>query len=397
MLRHVMGRKPSSKSRPAERRTRRVAATLASRQRRNRALAPDAGQARRSEVEVLDVPPQEISSPTPDVQTNFDQPARDFEYVGGIHLVNSVLWCDSNRRRDLSFVSHAHTHFVGKNRRVLATDKTVRILTRKSGKLDALTSPFKRGFTLGPLRLELHPAGHVLGSSQLVIDRNDRRVVFTSDVCTRRSATVERASAIPCDALVISPTFGHPMYRFPERDEVFEDIAAFIDNCFGDHATPVLFANPIGTSQELMRRLGDRGYKLRVHASIYDVAKVYRDLGVSMHGSRRFSGNPGKEEVVIFPPILKKHVAIRKLRKSRTAMVSGRAVEPGYALQQRVSEAFAMSDTADYVELLAFIKETGAKDVYLYGERFVEDFGMVLRKQGIKVMSLVKPKQLSLL
>jgi len=354
----------------------------------------------KSEVEVLD-PPVLSPIPTgplnPNLNEGFDQPTRDFEYVGGIHLTNSVLWCDSDRRRDLSFISHAHTHFVGKNRRVLATDKTVRILTRKSGKLDALTSPFRRGFTLGPLRLELHPAGHVLGSSQLVIDREDRRLVFASDVCTRRSATVERASPIPCDALVISPTFGHPMYRFPEREEVFGKLTTFIDNCLSDQATPVLFANTIGTSQELMRRLGDAGYKLRVHASIYDVAKVYKALGVSMHGSRRFSGNPGREEIVIFPPILKKHVAIRKLKKSRTAMVSGRAIEPGFALQQRVSEAFALSDTADYVELLEFIKETGANEIYLYGERFVEDFGAVLRKKGVKVIPLVKPKQLNLL
>jgi hypothetical protein len=187
------------------------------------------------------------------------------------------------------------------------------------------------------------------------------------------------------------------MYRFPERDEVFANLCKFIDDSLNDSATPVLFANTIGTSQELMRRLGDAGYKLRVHASIYDVAKVYRSLGVSMHGSRRFSGKPGKEDVVLFPPILKKHVAIRKLKKSRTAIISGRAIEPGYALQQRVSEAFPYSDAADYFELMDFIKDTGAQEIYLYGDRFVEDFGAGLRKQGRKVIPLVQPKQLSLL
>ena len=146
-----------------------------------------------------------------------------------------------------------------------------------------------------------------------------------------------------------------------------------------------------------MRRLGDAGYKLRVHASIYDVAKVYRDLGVSMHGSRRFSGRPGKEDVVLFPPILKRHVAIRKLKKFKTAMISGRAVEPGYALQQRVDAAFPFADASDYYELLNFIDETGASEIYLYGDRFVEDFGAVLRKSGKKVIPLVQPKQLSLL
>jgi putative mRNA 3-end processing factor len=391
-----MARKRSSPALPKERMTRRKPASGDNRRRRVRPGVSPLSRTGGGEVEVLQTQKPFALESSPNSML-FDEPHRDFEYIGGIHLTNSILWCDSDRRRDLSFVSHAHTHFVGKNRRILATDKTVKILTRKSGKLDALTSPYKRSFTLGPLRLELHPAGHVLGSSQLVIDRDDRRLVFASDVCPRRSATVERARPIPCDSLVICPSYGHPMYRFPERDEVFEQMTKFIDDSLNDSATPVLFANTIGTSQELMRRLGDAGYKLRVHASIYDVAKVYRSLGVSMHGSRRFSGKPGRDDVVLFPPILKKHVAIRKLKKSNTAIISGRAIEPGYALQQRVSAAFAYSDTADYYELIDFIHETGAREVYLYGDRFIEDFGANLRRQGHKVIPLVQPKQLNLL
>ncbi|MEE2902158.1 MAG: MBL fold metallo-hydrolase [Myxococcota bacterium] len=395
MLPTVMGRKKSPPALAKERLTRRKGAAGDGRVVRSRSSAVIKGR-KTNEVEVLDFE-QEVSSPNLRSLTMYDEPYRDFEYVGGIHLTNSILWCDADRKRDLTFISHARSQFVGKSRRILATDKTVKILTRKNTKLDALTSPYKRSFTIGPLRLELHPAGHVLGSSQLVIDRDDRRLVFASDICPRRSATVERAKPIACDSLVLCPSFGHPMYRFPDRDEVFSNLCQFIDDCLNENATPVLLANPIGTSQELMRRLGDAGYKLRVHASIYDVAKVYKTLGVSMHGSRRFSGRPGKDDVILFPPILKKHVAIRKLKKFKTAMISGRAVEPGYALQQRVDAAFPFSDAADYYELLNFIDETGADEIYLYGDRFVEDFGAVLRKAGKKVIPLVQPKQLSLL
>jgi len=327
----------------------------------------------------------------------FDEPYREFEYVSGIHLTNSILWCDSDRKRDLCFLSHAHVNFAGKNRRILATDKTLKVLTRKSGKVDALTSPYKRSFTLGPLRLEMHPAGHVVGSAQLMIERNERRIVFTSDVCMRRSVTVERAAPVPCDVLVTPATYGSPEYRFPDRAEVFENIREFVDRCFEDHATPVLLANPIGSSQELMRLLGDAGYKMRVHGSIYEVAKIYRNVGIALPGARRFGGTPGREEIVIFPPILKKHAAIRKLKKSRTAFVSGRAVEQGFKVQQRVDEVFPFSDTADYVELLEFIKDSGAQEVYLYGDRHVDTFGAELRQRGLRVYPLVRPTQLDLL
>lgn len=331
-------------------------------------------------------PPQVVSS---------GEPVRELEYAGGIHLTDSILWCDCDRRRDLVFLSHAHADFAGKNRRILATDKTVKILTRASGKVDALTSPYKRRFTLGPLSLEMHPAGHVLGSAQLLIERGDRRIVYTSDVCTRPTATVEKAKPVPCDVLAIPATYGLPIYRFPPREEVLEQIKKFIERCFEDHATPVLFAEQIGTSQELMRLLGEEGLKLRVHGSIYDIAKIYRELGVSLPGSRRFGGTPSRDEVVIFPPILRKHAAIRKLKKYRTAIISGRAVEPGFAFQQRVDEAFALADAADHDELLAFIKETGAQEIYL-SDGYVDELATELRALGLRVFPVVPPVQLKL-
>lgn len=325
----------------------------------------------------------------------FDEPFRELEHNGGIHLTDSILWCDADRRHDLCFISHAHADFIGKNRRILATDKTVRILTRASGKVEALTSPYRRSFTLGPLELEMHPAGHILGSAQLLIVRNGRRIVYTSDVCTRETETAESARAIPCDTLVIPATYGLPIYRFPPREEVYGQMKDFVDRCLEDRATPVLIANQIGTAQELMKVLGEAGYRLRVHRSIYEVAKIYRDLGVSLPGSRRFAGTPARDEVVIFPPILRRHASIRKLRKSQTAMLSGLAVDPGFAFRHRVDRAFPLSDTTDYDELVAFIEATGAREIYL-SSGFIEELGADLRAKGLRVYSLVPPRQLSL-
>lgn len=210
------------------------------------------------------------------------------------------------------------------------------------------------------------------------------------------SATAEKAKPVPCDVLAIPATYGLPVYRFPPREEVAANVQRFVERCFEDGATPVLIAEQIGLSQELMRILGEVGMKLRVHGSIYDVAKIYRELGVSLPNSRRFAGTPARDEVVIFPPILRKHAAIRKLKKSRTAIVSGRAIEPGYAFQQRVDEAFPLADAADHDELLAFIQETGAQEIYLT-DGYVEELGAELRALGLRVFPVIPPVQLKLL
>ncbi|MCK6551107.1 MBL fold metallo-hydrolase [Myxococcota bacterium] len=355
------------------------------------------GAAREAPEPEPELPPLVPARPVRTSPARFEPagPRREFEYNGGIHLVDSILWCDADRRHDLCFLSHAHVDGIGKNRRILATDKTVKIMTRASGKIEALTSPFKRTFTIGPLELELHPAGHVLGSAQLLVTRDGRRLVYTSDVNTRPTTTAEKARPIPCDVLVIPATYGLPVFRFPPREEVYAQIKGFIDRCFEDRATPVLLANQIGTAQELMGVLGQAGYRLRVHRSIYDVAKIYGELGVSLPGSRRFAGSPARDEVVLFPPILKRHASIRKLRKSKTAIVSGQAVDPGFAFRQRVDEAFTLSDTVDHDELVKFIEETGAQEIYL-SSGYVDELGAELRAKGLRVFPLVRPEQLAL-
>lgn len=341
------------------------------------------------------LPMLERAPAQPPPSAYYDSPYREFEHAGGVHLVDSILWCDADRRQDLAFISHAHADYMGKNRRILATDKTVKILTRGTGRIEALTSPYKRSFTLGPLELEMHPAGHVLGSAQLLIVRNGRRMIYTSDPNTRVTATAERGAPVPCDVLVVPATYGLPRYRFPPREEVLEQIKKFIDDCLEDRATPVLIANQIGTSQELMYVLGKAGYRLRVHRSIFDVAKVYRDLGVAMPNSRRFQGSPAKDEVVLFPPILRKHASIRKLRKFKTALITGRAVDEGFVLRSRVEAAFPLSDCVDHQELLEFIEGTGASEIYL-SEGYVEELSAELRTRGKKVYPLRPPKQLDL-
>ena len=325
----------------------------------------------------------------------YDEPFRAFEYNGGVHLTDSVLWCDTDRRNDLVFISHSHADYIGKNRRILATDKTVRVLTRGTGKIDALTSPYRRQFTLGPLALEMYPSGHVLGGAQLLIVRDDRRLVYTSDVNPRASLTAETGEPVPCESLVIPATYGLPLYIFPPKEGVIEAIRKFVDDCLNDRTTPVLLANHIGVAQELMQIFGTAGYRLRVHRSIYDIAKIYRELGLSLPNARRFQGVPAKDEVVIFPPILRNHSSIRKLKRHMTAMVDGRALDEAYVFRSKVDAAFPLSDTAGHDELLTFIRATGASEVFL-SDGYIDEFSQDLRNAGVRAFPLVKPKQLAL-
>ncbi|MGF1508766.1 MAG: hypothetical protein ACFB9M_04600 [Myxococcota bacterium] len=322
-------------------------------------------------------------------------PWREFEWSGGVHLTDSVLWFDADRRRDMAFISSAHADFIGKHRRILATEETVRILTRGSGRVDALTSPYRRPFVLGALELEMFPAGRMLGAAQLRVTRGERRLLYTNDFLSQRLSTAERARPVECDAVALPATFGSRHFRFPEREEVLEKILSFIDDTLENKGVPVLLVPPMGPAQELMYLLGKRGYRLRAHRSIYDVGRAYIQLGCNLLGVKRLQGHPARDEVIVVPPILRHDTTVRNIKNHRLALISGRALEPGFAYRTRVDAAFPLAEAADHKELLEFVTSCGPEEVYLTHAPD-EDLADALRTRGIRVHSLVRPEQLAL-
>lgn len=341
------------------------------------------------------VEPLYLNRPKTLVTSAADIPNRDFEWASGVHLVGSVLWCDAQHRADLSFLSHAHIELPGKNQRVLATAETIRLLSRGVGRADALQSPYYQSFQLGTLTLELRPAGHVLGSAQLLVVKDGKKLVYCSDINPRSQLTGPAAEPISCDVLALPATYGRPNFRFPPREEVFAELRAFVQDTLDAKATPVLVVNPLGTAQELLAYFARGGFKVRAAKQIVEVAKIYQELGVAQGKVRRFSGVAGKDEVVLVPPILREHPSVRGLKKFATGLISGRVLEPGWVARHRVERGFVLSDSADAHDLFDFVKATGAGEVYLSGGH-VDEFGERLRGEGIRVHGLMKPRQLSL-
>ena len=321
----------------------------------------------------------------------------EVELVGGaIHLSDSVLWFDAPRRQDLSFVSHAHGDHIARHRRVIATDPTARLMARRLGTLpDVLTVPYYQTFDLGPLRLQLHPAGHILGSAQILVVRDGRRIVYTGDLCLSPTLTAEPATVVPCDVLVMESTFGHPRYRLPSRPEALELVAAFVRKTLERDEIPVLFAYALGKSQEVLRYLGGLGFPVRADEAICSLAQVYRDSGCELPPVHRFRGEVRPGELLIVPPHRARSPAVRRLRRRRTAILTGWAVEPDAQLRYAADEAIPLSDHADFEQLVHYAEATGARQIYtVHG--FCDVLAAELRARGHRARPLSAGEQLEL-
>jgi putative mRNA 3-end processing factor len=324
-------------------------------------------------------------------------PRPEVELIGGaIHLSESVLWFDAPRRQALSFVSHAHGDHIARHQRVIATDPTARLMAKRLGKLpEALTVPYRQAFDVGPLRLTLFPAGHILGSAQILVIRNGRRIVYTGDLCLSPSLTAELADVVPCDVLVIEATFGHPRYKLPPRPEALARVEEFVRSTLARDEIPVLLAYALGKSQEVIRYLGERGFAIRAEDSVCSMSQIYRESGCDLPAISHYRGTVEPGEVLIIPPHRSRAPSIKRLARHRSAILTGWAVDPDAARRYRADEAIALSDHADFDQLVHYVEASGARQVYtVHG--FCVPLAEALVARGIRARPLDSGAQLDL-
>ena len=293
--------------------------------------------------------------------------AVDIFFDRGIHLPALDLWMDSLRGRPGCWVSHGHTDHIAAHRHFLATGPTADFLRLRHPKSRPITVGYDEPVEGSGYRMTLHPAGHCLGAAQLLVELEStgRRIVYTGDLKLRSNPTSPPAPVLPCDTLVIEATFGHPHYVFPPQEQVLDDLTRFIDGCFHRGETPVVLAYILGKSQEVLHHLLERGLRVRYERRIGEVVRLYERWGAVFQGDHADAEEGDlAHSVVIMPPGSRRSPLFRSLVRPRTALMTGWALDEGARFRVRADAAFPFSDHADYSELLRYVEESGAKQVY---------------------------------
>jgi len=327
----------------------------------------------------------------------------EVRYQRGVHLPALDLWLDPRTGRDLAVVSHAHGDHIARHRRALCTEATLRVLTLRTGgrRRRRAASHVARGLAYGEelehrgATVSLHPAGHVLGSSQVLVCHRGLRILYSGDIRLRGGRTAEPLEHVECDLLIVEATFGRPEYRFPPTGEVVRAICDFCLDSVAGGVTPVLYAYSLGKGQEVIAHLAGAGLPLVLCGSMIAVTDIYRGLGVDLPATCCPGEELPRDAVVICPPHMRDAPWLRRITPRRTAYISGWAVERGAALRLGCDAAFALSDHADFGDLLCYVERSAARHVYtLFG--FAEDFARELRRRGRYAEPLAATRQLEL-
>src|SRR5205814_94849 len=186
-----------------------------------------------------------------------------------------------------------------------------------------------------------------------------------------------------------------PRYQFPPTEHVIAQIVAFCREAIEDGAVPVLLGYSLGKAQEILCSLDGAGLTPMLHGSVYQMTRIYEQFGQSFCKYVRYNANDVAGKVLICPPSVNRSHMLEKIRHKRVAMITGWAVDPDAVYRYQVNAAFALSDHADYNDLVRYVDLVQPKRVLtLHG--FAAEFARDLRERGMEAWALTEENQMEL-
>jgi putative mRNA 3-end processing factor len=318
-----------------------------------------------------------------------------------IRTTSAGLYCEAGdfhidpvRPVSRAVITHGHgDHARSGNEQVLATAGTIAIMRERYGEAAGNSlQPLAYGETVTArdVTVRLVPAGHVLGSAQIVLEYRGSRVVVSGDYKRRPDPTCAPFEPCNCDVFITEATFGLPVFRHPpdtqEIDKLLHSLALFPERC---HLVGVY---ALGKCQRVLALLRRTGYEQPVylHGALIKLTELYESLGICLGPVLPLAGvarDALKGRLVLAPPAATVDLWSRRLPDPLVAMASGWMRVRQRAKARGVELPLVISDHADWDELTATIDEVAAEEIWVTHGR-EEALVHYATKQGYRARAL---------
>jgi len=293
------------------------------------------------------------------------------------------LWCepggffiDPMRPSERAVITHGHAdHARAGHAKVLATPETLAIMAARYGESFCTTrqpAPYGQTVRIGEVDVSLHPAGHVLGSAQALLQWKGLRIAVSGDYKRRRDPTCAGFEVVPAHVYVSEATFGLPVFRHPddagEIAKLLDSLARFPER------THLVGAYALGKAQRVIRLIREAGYEetIFIHGALKALCALYEDHGVDLgplenatledraKNKRDFAG-----KIVLGPPSSFQTSWARRFPDPVTAFASGWMGVRARARQRGVELPLVLSDHADWDELTHTVRDVNPEEVWI--------------------------------
>ena len=315
----------------------------------------------------------------------------------GLYCSDGGFYIDPWEPVDRAVITHAHAdHARGGSRKYLCARDGKSVLQTRLGETSIIeTLKYGEKISINSITLSLHPAGHILGSSQVRIEKNGRVVVVSGDYKTAADPTCTPLEPIRCHEFITETTFGLPIFKWPSTEEVLSDINSWWQKNQKEGRTSILFAYALGKAQRIISGLDETIGPILTHGAIEKFLPCYRSAGISLPPTHYVGELEDKKDligsIVIAPPSADNPNWMRKFPNRVRAFASGWMRIRGNRRRRSVDRGFVISDHSDWDGLLQTISATSAEKIGL-SHGYTNEMARWFTEKGYQV-EVISPKK----
>lgn len=303
----------------------------------------------------------------------------------GIYCPQADVYIDPWKPVERAVITHAHSDHSRKGmKHYLAHKRTLPAMQQRLGKnINAQAVEYGEPVVINGVRISLHPAGHIWGSSQIRLSYKGQIWVVSGDYKLEADPACTPFEPIPCQHFITESTFGLPIYNWQPGAEVFADLNQWCQTNRDNGIVSVLYGYSLGKSQRLLMGLDQSIGPIFTHPAVEDMNDALRSSGMLLPKTIRITPEltsaDFKGGIVITPP--SSGGLMGKLEPYATAAASGWMALRNIRKRRDVDQGFVLSDHADWKGLNQAIKATGAEQIFVT-HGFTDLYSKYLREVG---------------
>jgi putative mRNA 3-end processing factor len=279
--------------------------------------------------------------------------------INGLYCKYGDFYIDPVQPVAKAVISHAHAdHAISGNNAVFCTGATEAFMKLRYGKNAAKAlhiAAYSCPFNVGEVKITFIPAGHMLGSAQVLMEYDGTSYLYTGDYKIQPDATCEPIEWVKTDVLITESTFADPQVLHPDPIEEIKKLNAIKINI-------LLGAYGLGKSQRLIQLINEHApqKKILVHHRIMPINAIYEKMGFSPGKYQLYTRKMMKEQqeyVYIVPPF------------TFDSYINAKGVKRLFAsgwknLQVNTNDTLFISDHVDWSDILQTISNVQPKQVW---------------------------------
>lgn len=289
----------------------------------------------------------------------------------GIYCPRADIFVDPWSAVDKAIITHAHSdHARYGSKHYLSHNLSVPVLKHRLGSdISVEGIDYNKNLDINGVKISLHPAGHIPGSSQVRLEYKGEVAVVSGDYKVEADGLTAAFEPVKCNTFITESTFGLPVYRWKKQEEIFNDINKWWKSNKEKGKASVLAGYSLGKAQRILFNVDKTIGKIFGHGAITMINEIMINAGMNLPKIEKVNSSLDKKDfsgaLILAPPSVVGSRWLRQFEPYSLGFASGWMSVRGAKRRQALDIGFALSDHADWNDLNYAVKETGGEKIYV--------------------------------